>query len=62
MVDVKFVEKFPALVPLATMQQTPGLDDMMVVKKGMRLSIQPVTAKEWKIVLHLGRRGTRPTP
>lgn len=56
MVDVKFVEKFPAVVPLATLQQTPGLEDMMAVKKGMRLSIQPVTAEEWKIVLRLGRR------
>ena len=58
MVDVKFVEKFPAVVPLATLQQTPGLEDMMVVKKGMRLSIQPVTSAEWRVVLRLGRRGS----
>ncbi|WP_428264426.1 EVE domain-containing protein [Haliangium sp.] len=56
MVDVAFVEAFPALVPLATLQQTAGLEDMVVTKKGMRLSVQPVTREEWRIVLRLGRR------
>jgi predicted RNA-binding protein with PUA-like domain len=55
MVDVAFVEKFPALVPLSVLQQTPGLEDMMVTRKGMRLSVQPVTPEEWKLVVRLGR-------
>ncbi len=55
MVDVEFVEKFPGLVPLATLQETPGLEDMMVTKRGMRLSIQPVSAEEWSIVVEMGR-------
>lgn len=56
MVDVSFVEKFPALVSLETLKQTPGLEDMMVIRKGSRLSVQPVTAAEWKIVTKLGRK------
>ncbi len=55
MVDVGFVEKFPGIVSLATLKETPGLAAMRVVQKGSRLSVQPVTAAEFEIVLRLGR-------
>lgn len=55
MVDLRFVEKFPAIVPLETLRTTPGLESMMVIRKGMRLSVQPVTKKEFDIVVKLGR-------
>lgn len=54
-VDIKFVEKFPGIVPLETLKSTKGLEDMMVIRKGARLSIQPVTKKEFDIVVRLGR-------
>jgi len=54
--EISFVEKFAAVVPLATLQATKGLEDMMVTKKGQRLSVQPVKPAEFKIVLKLGRR------
>lgn len=50
MVDVKFVRKFSAPVSLAELKETPGLEEMMVTRRGSRLSVQPVTAQEWKIV------------
>jgi predicted RNA-binding protein with PUA-like domain len=53
-VDIRFVEKFPGIVPLATLKATPGLADMRVVQKGSRLSVQPVTASEFEIVRQLG--------
>jgi len=53
-VDIRFVEKFPAIVPLATLKATPALADMMVVRKGSRLSVQPVTAREFETVRRLG--------
>lgn len=56
MVDIRFVEKFPAVVPLETLKKTRGLEKMMVTRKGMRLSIQPVTKSEFEIVARLGRR------
>ena len=56
MVDVGFVEEFAATVPLATLKSTKGLDDMKVVQKGSRLSVQPVTKKEYDIVVRLGRK------
>lgn len=54
MVDVAFVEKFPRLVPLAELRETPGLENMLVIKRGMRLSIQPVAPEEFDIVVTLG--------
>ena len=56
MVDVAFVERFPATVPLDTLKQTSGLEQMVVTRKGSRLSIQPVTKAEYDIVVRLGRR------
>jgi predicted RNA-binding protein with PUA-like domain len=55
MVDIRFVEKFPEIVPLAALKEARGLKDMVVTQKGSRLSVQPVTKKEFEIVLKLGR-------
>ena len=55
MVDVEFVERFAATIPLATLKRTPGLEEMMVTRKGSRLSVQPVTRAEYDIVTALGR-------
>ena len=56
MVEIRFVEKFPAIVPLETLKSTRGLESMVVVKKGTRLSVQPVEKKEFEIVAKLGHR------
>ncbi len=48
--DVSFVEKFLRVVPLAELRSTPGLEEMMVVRKGQRISVMPVTPEEWNIV------------
>lgn len=53
MVDVKFKKEFPRLVTLEKMRSAPGLENMLVIRKGMRLSIQPVTAGEFAIVVEL---------
>lgn len=57
MVDIGFVERFPAIVSLDTLKKTPGLEKMVVVQKGSRLSVQPVTKAEYDIVVRLGRKG-----
>ena len=51
-VDVQLVKKFPALIPRAALKENPALADMVLLKKG-RLSIQPVTAKEWQAILKM---------
>ena len=55
MVDVAFVERFAATVPLATLKATTGLGKMVVTQKGSRLSVQPATKAEYDIVARLGR-------
>jgi predicted RNA-binding protein with PUA-like domain len=57
MVDVAFVERFATIISLDTLKRTKGLEQMMVTRKGSRLSIQPVTKREYDIVVRLGRRG-----
>ncbi len=54
-VDIEFVERFPAIVSLETLKHTAGLEAMMVIKKGSRLSIQPVTKQEFAVVTRIGR-------
>jgi len=48
-VDVKLVRK-TKLVTLPMLRATAGLEDMVVLHKGNRLSITPVTPAQWKIV------------
>jgi predicted RNA-binding protein with PUA-like domain len=55
MVDIRFVERFPEIIPLATLKDTPGLEKMVVTQKGSRLSVQPVTPAEYAVVVKLGR-------
>lgn len=52
-VDVKFIRKFPCILSLAQLRATPGLQSMLVLRKGNRLSITPVSESEWEIILHL---------
>ena len=52
-VDVKAVKPVPKPVTLAAVKAEPRLKDMALVKYS-RLSVQPVTAAEWKIVCHMG--------
>jgi predicted RNA-binding protein with PUA-like domain len=56
LVDIEFVERFPRVVTLNDLRQTPGLEKMLVINKS-RLSVQPVTEAEYEIVVKLGRAG-----
>ncbi|HEY2728660.1 MAG TPA: EVE domain-containing protein [Polyangia bacterium] len=53
-VDLKFEQKFARAVPLAELRANPALADMVLLRKGSRLSVQPVTAAEWKAVCKVG--------
>lgn len=53
-VEVGFKAKFKNFVPLDELRETKALKDMLVLKKGMRLSIQPVTEKEFDTVKKMG--------
>ena len=55
MVDIQLDREFQSPVSLTRIKELPGLEEMLVARKGSRLSIQPVTPKEWKIVVKAGR-------
>lgn len=55
-VEVEYIETLPEFVPLDVLKSTPGLEDMAVVQRGQRLSVQPVTDEEWELVLGLAGR------
>jgi predicted RNA-binding protein with PUA-like domain len=59
MVDIGFVERFPEIVSLESLKTAKGLEHMMVTQKGSRLSVQPVTRREYDIVVRLGRNKGR---
>jgi len=48
-VDIIFVARFDELISLAQLKATHGLESMVLLRQG-RLSVQPVTANEWKII------------
>lgn len=54
MVDIEFVEKFPEAVTLPRIREAEGLADMVLVKRS-RLSVQPVTESEFRIIRNMGR-------
>jgi predicted RNA-binding protein with PUA-like domain len=53
-VQVKFKKKFKNYVSLDEIKETKALKDMLVVKKGQRLSIQPVTKKDFDKICKMG--------
>ena len=55
-VEIKVATEFPTPVTLDEMRAVPGLAKMVLLQRGSRLSIQPVTAEEWAIVETLGTR------
>ena len=54
-VDVRHVETFAAPVTREELREIPGLADLLVLKRGMRLSITPVTRQEFDIIREAGR-------
>ena len=57
MVDIQAGNEFARPVTLDEIKQNPKLQNMLVIRRGMRLSIQPVTQDEWDEVISLGSEG-----
>lgn len=53
LVDVKYKRKLKRAIPLAELRQQKALRDMKILQKGNRLSVTPVTEKEWRAILEL---------
>ena len=53
MVDVRYVRKTQRVIPLAELKSYSKLKDLPLVKRGNRLSIMPVTKRQWDFILGL---------
>jgi len=54
MVDIEAVTAFTNIVPLEDVRNNPACEDMLLVRKGQRLSVQPVDEQHFDTVLAMG--------
>lgn len=62
-VTIRAVKPIEPPISLAELRGVPGLEKMELLRKGSRLSVQPVTPDEWKIIQGLARgraKGKKP--
>lgn len=55
MVDVKFVRKFTVTLTLGMLREREDLHDLIILRRGNRLSITPITPAQWRIILAMTR-------
>jgi len=53
MVDIRAVKPLPRLITLEELRKVKGLEKMVLLQRGSRLSIQPVRPEEWEIITSL---------
>jgi predicted RNA-binding protein with PUA-like domain len=53
MVDIQLVRVFARPLSLDLLRKQPGLRAMELLRKGSRLSVQPVSRQEWQTILKL---------
>lgn len=56
MVDVEFMRKFPRVVTLEELKRSPFLAGMLVIRRGMRLSIQPVEKEHFDFIAKMAEK------
>ena len=54
MVDIQLERKFESAIALTELKKTDGLESMALLKRGNRLSIQPVSEDEFQIIESMG--------
>ena len=62
-VEVEFVSKFTTLIALDELRAEPRLADILVTRRGSRLSVQPVSAPHYKVIVEMAttKRSTKPS-
>jgi len=53
LVEVKFKKQFRRIITLTELREHRTLQEMNLLKKGSRLSVMPVTKKQWDYILGL---------
>ena len=54
MVDIRAIRAFCSPITLDVLRKTKGLEKMVLLRPGNRLSVTPVSPKEWDIIAKLG--------
>ena len=56
MVDLRAIEPMKRPLTLTELRSVKGLEKMVLLQKGSRLSVQPVSESEWEIIHKLGMK------
>ena len=54
MVNLRAIKPLRNPATLDVLRKTKGLEKMVLLRRGSRLSVQPVSPKEWEIIVKLG--------
>jgi predicted RNA-binding protein with PUA-like domain len=54
MVDLRAIKALRKPVTLDTLRKTKGLEKMPLLRRANRLSVMPLTAEQWNIIIKLG--------
>lgn len=52
-VDIRGLKAFPRVITLDELRKVKGLEKMVLLQRGSRLSVQPVRPEEWEIITSL---------
>ena len=58
MVDVQLVRKFTRIIGLPELRSHPALADLLILRRGNRLSITPISKKHWDYILKLDAKSS----
>jgi len=61
-VEVEYVATLPHFVAMDRLRAEPALADMLLLRRGMRLSVMPVTEAEFAAIVALGQIAPPPEP
>jgi predicted RNA-binding protein with PUA-like domain len=53
LVDVTFQCKFASVISLQALKNQPQLSDLLILRRGNRLSITPITETQWQTILSM---------
>ncbi|MBM4123253.1 MAG: EVE domain-containing protein [Nitrospira sp.] len=56
MVDIGLIRVFARPLPLDVLRREPGLKKMELLRRGSRLSVQPVRDREWNIIVKMAEK------
>ncbi|MCE2767980.1 MAG: EVE domain-containing protein [Fimbriimonadaceae bacterium] len=51
--DVEFIQKFNRVITLNELRDIEGLSEMLLLRKGQRLSVMPVEEHEWNLIMEI---------